>query len=281
MFISFWRFKVKSMNVYFCNKLKWDTHIKPFKVKFIIILFKNLPIFLICLITSKSYAIFNHTYIVGIEKNDLYPYFKQNEKGETVGYIRSVLDLFSKKENLKLNYEALPISRLFHEFLSEKSNIDFKFPDDLDWQKDLKKESGKTVFYSDPINKYKAGFFLRKDKISSKELVIGTIRGFTVPNIAGYNKNFTFQESNSLDILLKKLEANRIDGIYFDYNIINFNLNKKNISTIVFRKSLPILAGDYRLSSVKHKDFIDKFNQFIRNNKEEINKLKKKYSIEF
>lgn len=254
--------------------------------KFFLKLSKHLKIFIflgvsfLSLFQFKSFASKDHVYVIGIERNDLYPYFKQNEKGETIGYIRAVLDLFAKMENVDLKFDALPISRLFHEFLNEKSYLDFKFPDDIDWQKDLKKNSGKAIYYSEPVSTYKAGFFLRKERVSSKNLVIGIIRGYTVPSVSGYNKSFTFEESNSLEILLKKLAAKRIDGIYYDYNIIKFNLNNQNINDFSFGNSLPIMTGDYRLSSIKHRALIYKFNNFMKKNKIDIHNLKKKYYIE-
>lgn len=58
-------------------------------------------------------------------KTGILPY--QGE--EYGGFARKFLDRFAASRDYTFRYKILPVARLFHEFLQEKGELDFKFPD--------------------------------------------------------------------------------------------------------------------------------------------------------
>ncbi len=240
--------------------------------------FLKLMLFLLIIKFSDVYAKNEQVYIVGVENIDYMPYYTVNSSGEYGGYSRDLLDLFCKKNNIKFKYQPMSVLRLFREFLD--GNVDFKFPDDKLWQSQLKAD--KNIFYSNNAVEYIDGLIIRnefKDKKIEDLKIIGTIRGFEVGVYK--EKNIKILESSSIAELLNKLDKKEIDGVYFNINVaLNF-INKNNFfkNKFAFKKEFPYTRDYYKLSSIKHKDIILKFNQFLIKSNTEINKLKKKYNI--
>lgn len=74
---------------------------------------------------------------VGVEELDYLPYY--TSKGNNYqGYARELLDAFAKERGYTFDYKPLPVKRLFQSLL--KKQVDFKFPDNPNWQSDLKKK---------------------------------------------------------------------------------------------------------------------------------------------
>jgi polar amino acid transport system substrate-binding protein len=220
-------------------------------------------------------------YIVGVEDIDYYPIYAERG-GDYSGYAREVLDAFAAEAGIVFTYKALPIKRLFDSFLSQK--IDFKFPDSSYWKQDLKK--GKKVVYSEPVLEYIDGVMvlpenLKKGKDSLNRL--GVVRGFTPWDYLSDVEAGTVKvkENTSLDGLMKLVKNKRIDGVYFNVIVARYFLAntafEKNL--VLFDDSLPHTRSSYYLSTIKHPELIDKFNQFLKSKAGLIEQLKAKYNV--
>ena len=223
----------------------------------------------------------SETFTVGVEDIEYYPIYAKRD-GTYSGYARAVLDEFAKQSGHKFTYQALPIKRLFNSFLS--GELDFKFPDSPYWQKDMKE--GKNVKYSDSIIEYVDGVMVApanigKGKGSIKKL--GVLRGFTAWDYLGdiENKSIELTEVTSLEALVKMTKGGRLDGVYFNVIVANHFLAETMFDKggILFDESLPHTRGNYYLSSIKHPEMIDQFNEFLRTNQSLIASLKTKYGV--
>ena len=220
-------------------------------------------------------------FVIGVEDIEYYPIYARRD-GDYAGFARELFDAFGSDSGHSFQYKILPIKRLFSEFLGNK--LDFKFPDNPNWQSDMK--AGKGVIYSDAVLEYIDGVLvppsrLGKDKLALKNL--GVVRGFTAWDyLDDINKGeIRVNEGNSLTNLVKMAESERIDGVYFNVIVARYFLEhtefKKN--ALVFDESLPHTRGQYHLSTVSHPQIIEQFNTFLRDKVALIETLKAKYDV--
>lgn len=230
------------------------------------------------LLTTSSCA---DEFVVGVENIEYYPIYSQKE-GEYIGYARALMDAFAKKEGHTFTYKALPIKRLFHNFINGK--LDFKFPDNANWKRDIKK--GKGVIYSDSALEYIDGVFvlpraMGKGKTNLKK--VGVVRGFTAwQNVDDVvDRKVNVREVISIESLIKMVKLGRIDGAYVNVAVAESVLENmtENKNRLVFDRNLPHTQGYYHLSTIKHPKIIKSFNQFLKNNKSLVESLKVKYGV--
>jgi ABC-type amino acid transport substrate-binding protein len=185
-----------------------------------------------------------------------------------------------QKTGVKFKFLPMPIFRLYKEFID--GNIDFKFPDSVNWQSEMKKN--KNIIYSDDVITYIDGIVMKnenKNMTISEIKTIGTIRGFELKEYKNKNKNIKFLESNNISELIDDLYKEKIDAVYFNVavalHVVNNNVLFKN--KFLFRKDLPYVLDHYKISTIKNKILIDDFNNFLKNNNKEIMELRKKNGI--
>ena len=220
-------------------------------------------------------------YVIGVEQLEYYPIYAQRE-GEYAGFARELLDQFAKSRDYTFEYKAVPVKRLFNDFLAGK--FDLKFPDSAYWQSEMKQ--GKNVIYSDPVLEYIDGVLVAPTEIGKgKEQLknLGVPRGFTPWEYLNdvENKAITITEGNSLKNLVKMAETKRIDGVYFSIIVAKYFLEHTQFASdaLVFDKTLPHTRSTYHLSSVKHPKVVAEFNAFMKANFAKIEALKAKYNV--
>jgi ABC-type amino acid transport substrate-binding protein len=218
--------------------------------------------------------------VIGVENITYAPYYTILSDGEYGAFSRDVFNLFAKKNNINIKFEPLSVARLFKEFFS--GNIEFNYPDSELWQKEDR--VGKTIFYSDNVVDYIDGIIIKtenKTKDISFIKTLGTIRGFEIGVFK--EKRINVVESSSIQDLIEKLYNDKVDAVYFNVAVaLNYvNENKVLKNKLFFKKDFPYSMGYYKLSSNKNKEFIDKFNLFLKKNKKEIKELKNKNKIIF
>lgn len=213
-------------------------------------------------------------YVVGVESVPFLPY-SIYEEGKYNGIFREILDLFATQHNIIFEYKALPVSRLYSEFFSNK--IDFKMPDNKMWKADLKKQRGFNIIYSAKVVEYVDGILSSKEKLAIENLkTLGIITGFTP---WGYEENIErgniiLRENSSLSGLLQQAILGRVDGIYTNVQVANYYLNKDfKQKKIFYQEGLPFIKGSYHLSTIKHPELIEKFNKFLVSKKTQINNI--------
>ena len=222
-------------------------------------------------------------YIIGVENINYYPIYSWDGK-EYKGYARDVLDSFAKKSGYKFVYKALPITRLFNDFIV-KEELDFKFPDNPLWSSDIKKD--KNVIYSNSVVAYIDGLLVLPEnkKIELSDLKsLGIVRGFTAWEYLDLinSKKILLKESTDYTGLLVHTINKNTDAAYSNIVVANYHLNEilKKPKQLVFNEKLPYTKSSYYISTIKHKKVIDEFNKFLITEKKTVDALKKKYNVE-
>lgn len=234
----------------------------------------------IFLMTDPSFAgNKTDTYIVGVENIEYLPHYTI-ENSEYGGFARELFNLFAQYAGIRFTYRALPVNRLFTELVEKK--IDFKYPDNPRWHTDIKK--GKSVVYSNAVEQYLAGAVVlpeRKGLGVENVQALGAILGFTPLPFMDFIKagKMTIHPNQHFDSLLAQALLGRIDAVYLDINVASYQLREifKQPDALVFDPSLPYSKSFFALSTTKHPELINVFNQFLIKKNREINVLKMKY----
>lgn len=219
-------------------------------------------------------------FVIGVEDVQYFPLFDFKSNKNT--FSKEVMDAFAKSKGYKFTYLPLPIKRFERWLLEHK--IDFKFPDNIRWYPDPSLRSQFT--FSDPVLKLVAGTtvletFLDKDKESFRS--IGTLLGFYPTTWIDQIKNgdVILHEEVSTKLLVRKLVEGHLDGIDIEPSVIQHYLKELNVDTnvAVIDKRYRYDVYDFHFSTLDHPEVIKEFNQFIKDEKELINRLKEKYKI--
>ncbi len=220
-------------------------------------------------------------YVVGVEALKYYPLYEG--KGSSYkGYARELIDEFGKANGHKFTYKAVPVKRLFSEYLA--GNMDFKYPDNSKWASGMKQ--GHTIAYSDSTVEYIDGIMaLPSNTALNVENFknIGTLRGFTpwiyMDDIS--KGSMKLSESNDLKALISMTESGRVQGAYFNLVVADYYMKNtmKKPGLLTFNKSLPHTKDHFSLSSFKHPKVIAEFNAFLKEKKSLVDKLKDKYQV--
>ncbi len=219
-------------------------------------------------------------FVVGVEDVDYYPLY--SSEGGYKGIAKEILDKFAKEKGYTFEYKPYPITRLTKSFV--EGEMDFKFPDNKYWAKDLK--AGKGIKYSAAVLNYIDGVMIKKENVGkdvSSIKTLGTVRGFTAWEFLGLEKEgkVEIKGSSSLGSLVKQLANDRIDGMYFNVDVANYYLSNKTdqAGNIVFNDGLPHTKSFYHLSTIKHSNVLEELNSFLQSNQDWINKKKSEYKI--
>lgn len=227
-------------------------------------------------------------YVIGVENIKYLPLYNTDEAGNYTGYAYELFELFAKKRNIKFVYEARPVARLFQEFVKE-DRFDFKYPDNPNWQKEMKendkKEKGVGLTYSSKIIKFIDGVLVKpenKDKDVTFLKKLATVRGFT-PFVYLNNKDVQIVENSTTEALLElvKQKNGKVDGAYFNIAVANYLLKQEGFeNALIFNKNLPYDEDFYHISTKKHPQLIADFNTFLIEEKDAISEMKKKYGLQ-
>ncbi len=183
---------------------------------------------------------------------------------------------------IPFKYKALPLKRLLKNFLNER--VDFKFPDRPYWQKN--KKAGVNVFYSKPVADFIDGVMVvptNRGKSLKTFKKLGILLGFTpwdyMELIA--KKKIKVYENRSFKGLLKQCMIGRVDGIYVNVMVCNYQLREdaKNQHGLVFDPGLPHTKSSYLLSTIKYPEVINSLDEFLIKKSEMVESLKIKFKI--
>ncbi len=224
-------------------------------------------------------------YTIGVQDFSDYLPYSQVKKGSYTGFNRELLDRFAASQGYLFIYKPRPIKRLYMEFMA--GEFDFKYPDNPYWSASFKKSRKVTIRYSDPVVKYIDGVMVRSDKQGSdiNQLhTLGVVAGFTpflyLPRIQ--SGAITQQDVPSYERLLQLVILGRLDGAYSNISVSRYYLDKilDKKGALVFNPSMPYTQSYRYLSSIQHPEIIEKFNQFLFQNRQRLQKLKDKYGVE-
>ena len=240
-------------------------------------------IFNVLSVSTTALAEKKTSYAIGVERIMYLPQWAHDNQ-KYIGFARDFFDFFATENNIGFQYKVLPIKRLFYEFLSEKSTLDFKFPDHPNWKSEMKK--GANIVYSDPILHYIDGVVVlpkNKGKGLKNLKVLGTAMGFTPWDYLGHikSKKIRLHENRSFTGLLEQVINGRIDGAYINITVSDYHLREimKRPGALVFDPGLPHTKDSYHLSTKTQPQLIKKVNTFLKQKKKEIEVLKGKFGI--
>ncbi|MFW6229380.1 MAG: hypothetical protein ACOC4L_00155 [Halanaerobium sp.] len=219
------------------------------------------------------------SFTVGVENIEYYPHYTY-EDGEYGGFGREVLDRFGEEYGYEFEYEAMPVTRLFENFVAEK--VDFKYPDNPYWSEDLKE--GKEIVYSEEVVSYIDGVSVKMENEDMKVEDLnnlGTVMGFTPYAYQDLIEEgeINLQETSDFEGLLKQVQRGRIDGAYANIAIVEYTLEEMGGEKLLFNPDLPHTESHYYLSTIKHPEVIEDFNQFLTENEDEIKEIKRDYNV--
>jgi len=256
---------------------------------------------LVGLMSAKAYS---KTYVVGVENIEYYPNYNTTKGKYSASAGKEILDAFAKHAGIKLKYKPYPVARLFKTMFKKKNKLDFKFPDHPYWKGDLKhkfcksrgfkptdngalnKLDPKCVVFSDYAFQYIDGVMVKKENLGKGVKAIkklGFIRGFTAWDYYKQiyvDKTIKGVEANNFQGLLKQINKNRISGGYMSISGGQHGLSQIGLTgKVVYDPSLPHTESGYGMSTWKHPDVIAKFNQFLKDKKDELDVIRKKYGV--
>lgn len=219
---------------------------------------------------------------IGVETTDYLPIAK-SEADVYSGYARDVLDAFAAKYGHKLTYKALPVARLYDEFLVQKS-VDLKFPDNPYWAKDLKKDAA--ISYSKGLVVVTEGVLVtkaNKGKGLDALTKMSIVRGFTpFPYMDQIKaKKIAVSEMNSAEAAIKMTESGRTNGAYLGILSATYIMTEvlKQPGMLEFDDKLPNSKNDFTLSSISHPEVIKQMDEFLLKEKDTVAKIKAKHKI--
>lgn len=222
-------------------------------------------------------------YTVAVEAIDYMPLYSGSVQSPYRGYARDLLDLFGQRFGYRFHYVALPVNRLYKEFFAGQ-HLDFKFPDNPNWQPENK--LGLNVIYSAPVITVVEGLFIPARKAGqgmSNIKTIATITGFTptpyLPAIA--SGKIKLYSVDSFQSLFTMSTIDRVDAIYTNGMAVKYyeSAQGDKNGSLQMDRSLPSIASNFSLATLKHPEVVAQFNQFLQNDDAEIKRLKRKYGV--
>lgn len=221
-------------------------------------------------------------FVVGVQNFQDYSPYSSFVDNTYSGFDRELLDAFAQDYGYEFVYMALPIKRLYRHFLD--GTVDFKYPDNAKWSATQKE--GHNILYSDPTVSFVDGVIvLNKNKPMQRDGLnkLGMIAGFTPsPYLKDIdNKHIQVFETRSLEPLIKMLTTGRIDGIYANLAVMRHHVSHQNDQTtpMSMSEALPHVTGTRHLSTKLYPSMIVEFNQFLKQNREQVNEIKLKYGL--
>ena len=239
-------------------------------------------LFWLLMLLGMGSATARETLVIGVE-NQYYLPLASYEKGTYRGYARDLFDAFAQDRGYVLEYRALPVPRLYASFF--EGSVDFKFPDHPHWKQDQR--NGRKIHYSDPVAAYVDGTSVLpalRDAPPERIRRLGTLGGFTpwawMDRIDAGQARVSV--NTGLEALVRQALAGRVDGVYASVAVINYQLDHvlKRPGALVFNPALPYSRDHYHLSSIKHPEVIDAFNDWMRENRDRVAVLKKRHGVE-
>ncbi|WFS62700.1 hypothetical protein LF599_00660 [Pseudodesulfovibrio thermohalotolerans] len=219
---------------------------------------------------------------VGVERID-YPPYGSFRQGGYEGFARDLLDSFGIEHGYTMVYVALPVKRLYQEFLDTRT-LDLKFPDCEEWNRSKRK--GIKIFYSVPVCEYTDGILVKPENLGKGMEAIktlGVIAGLKpwllVPPVD--KDAMKVSENVSVSGLLGKGIRDRVDGVYTNLMVASHLLEERGYKDkLVFDPDLPHATGHYHLSTIDHPLILREFDEFMKTRTELVDSIRRKHGID-
>ncbi|MFH1138326.1 MAG: transporter substrate-binding domain-containing protein [Pseudomonadota bacterium] len=233
------------------------------------------------LLSAVPGLVFAQEFVVGVEDLNYQPFYYL-ENGQYQGAAREILDAFAHGNGLSFKYEPLPVKRLFRQLLD--GSLDLKFPDNPNWQPELKK--GRNIVYSRPVMEFVDGVMVRPENMGKGLAglkVLGLVLGFTP---RGYQDlmasgKIRLVENASFGGLLEQTVSGRVDGAYINPVVARYQLDRVlgKPDALTFDPGLPHQKDYYRASSLRRPDIIKRLDQFLTDEAELVEAIRKRHKV--
>ncbi len=221
------------------------------------------------------------TYVIGIEQLDYYPHY-DFKSAQPRGYFFDLIQLYSKWSGDTFVFKALPVKRLYKDSVEL---TDFVYPDNLAWQPHLDIDQKTEKYYSAPVIYTLGATMVLPQK---QQITLATFK--VLANIHGFSPTrwFELRQKHKFKILdvpdaesaLRMAIRGRVDAANVEYNVAQYHLQQmQSAGALVMAEHLPFTNLAFHLSSQKHPEQILRFNQFLIEEQDQIQQLKRRYAL--
>jgi len=230
-----------------------------------------------------SSAVSAESYVIGVEKLAFAPHYSIDAQGHYQGFARELFDLFAQTSGVELSYKVLPVEQLLPALLS--GQVDFKYPDSETWAQEQK--AGKTLSYSQGVVEYVDGVLVAPqrhgqpiEQIKRLAMVNGWTPWGYQERIAAGQIELTYNDD--LRQMIRQALKKDTDGAYFNVVVATHYLDniRARPGALIFDAQLPHNRGSFKLSTLKHAAFIQRFDRFLLDEQVAIAELKSRYRVE-
>jgi len=230
-----------------------------------------------------SSAVSAESYVIGVEKLAFAPHYSIDAQGQYQGFARELFDLFAQTSGVELSYKVLPVEQLLPALLS--GQVDFKYPDSETWAQEQK--AGKTLSYSQSVVEYVDGVLVAPqrhgqpiEQIKRLAMVNGWTPWGYQERIAAGQIELTYNDD--LRQMIRQALKKDTDGAYFNVVVATHYLDniRARPGALIFDAQLPHNRGSFKLSTLKHAAFMQRFDRFLLDEQVAIAELKSRYRVE-
>ncbi len=252
------------------------------KTKLIYTLILKLCLFSNGLVCKELKAI-----VIGVENIEYLPYYdgSDSKKPNFTGFSEKLLKQFSREFGYSVKFYPAPLNRLYRDLVAE-NYIDFKYPDNPQWQKSFKDTFSKPnpIIYSESILNTVTGIAsLQQNTTLSDCSRIGKVRGFTSQSYKSHfmKKQIDVVETADTTELISLLLLKRINCIYISKDVLNYKMREEfeNRVPVYFHDKLAVDVQSFHLSTVKYPDVIEQFNLYLSTHSDQVRALKQQFDI--
>lgn len=193
-------------------------------------------------------------------------------------YARALFQLFTEKTGITLEVKALPTKRL-----GLDAGCDARYPDNPLWYEGA--TLPKPAFFSLALTQIVGATLVLKNQrdITAEQLrAVSVPRGFTPHHLIPLQRqhSFVFIETSDASAALQMVLKGRVNAADVEWNVAQALLLPINAQTeIVIAKNLPIAEIGFHLSSATESSLIRIFDQFLRQNADEVLQLKQQFQL--
>lgn len=223
------------------------------------------------------------SYVIGVEKLAFAPHYSIDAQGQYQGFARELFDLFAAKSGVELSYKVLPVEELLPALLN--GQVDLKYPDSDTWAQAQK--TGKALSYSQGVVNYVDGVLVapqRQGQSIEQITRLAMVNGWTP---WGYQElidagKIELTYSDDLRQMIRQALKKDTDGAYFNVVVATHYLDniRARPGALVFDATLPHNRGSFHLSTIKHTELLQRFDQFMLEHTAEITALKSQHRVE-
>jgi hypothetical protein len=228
---------------------------------------------------AQPAALAQTQFVVGTEDLNFYPHYNFTAADST-GFANEVLQLFAQRYGYQLSFQPLPVKRLYHEL---DNLVDFIYPDNPNWAKYQGSQASR--IFSEPLV-YNMGTTLvlpaNKQITLQQFRTLAVIHGFTPTAwlaLHGQHRFKLYEVPNAASAVNLVLRG-QLDGADVEYNVAQHILRQQQQEgALVVAQELPMTRVAFHLSTIRHPQVLQQFNQFLLSHKAEITALKQKYQL--